>query len=46
LGKATPFPMRLGRPDEYAALVAHIISNQMINGETIRLDGAVRLAPR
>jgi NAD(P)-dependent dehydrogenase (short-subunit alcohol dehydrogenase family) len=46
LGKATPFPMRLGRPDEYAALVAHIITNQMINGETIRLDGAVRLAPR
>jgi len=46
LGKSTPFPMRLGRPDEFAALVAHIIGNQMINGETIRLDGAVRLAPR
>jgi NAD(P)-dependent dehydrogenase (short-subunit alcohol dehydrogenase family) len=46
LGKSTPFPMRLGRPDEFAALVSHIVTNQMLNGETIRLDGAVRLAAR
>jgi NAD(P)-dependent dehydrogenase (short-subunit alcohol dehydrogenase family) len=46
LGKSTPFPTRLGRPDEFAALVSHIVANQMINGETIRLDGAVRLTPR
>jgi len=46
LGKSTPFPVRLGRPDEFAALVSHIVTNQMLNGETIRLDGAVRLAPR
>jgi NAD(P)-dependent dehydrogenase (short-subunit alcohol dehydrogenase family) len=46
LGKATPFPQRLGAPSEYAALAQHIISNLMLNGETIRLDGAVRLAAK
>jgi len=46
LGKLAPHPARLGRPLEYAALAAHIIENQMINGETIRLDGAVRMGPR
>lgn len=44
LGRSTPFPQRLGRPDEYAALVQHVVENEMLNGETIRLDGAVRLA--
>lgn len=46
LGKQVPFPSRLGKPDEYAALALHIIENSMINGETIRLDGAIRMAPR
>jgi NAD(P)-dependent dehydrogenase (short-subunit alcohol dehydrogenase family) len=46
LGKSTPFPARLGRPEEYAALVQHIIENEMLNGETIRLDGATRLAAK
>jgi NAD(P)-dependent dehydrogenase (short-subunit alcohol dehydrogenase family) len=46
LGKSVPFPPRLGRPDEYAALVRHICENTMLNGETIRLDGALRMAPR
>ncbi|MGZ3499493.1 MAG: 3-hydroxyacyl-CoA dehydrogenase [Vulcanimicrobiaceae bacterium] len=46
LGKQTPFPARLGRPGEYAALARHIVENQMLNGEVIRLDGAIRLAPR
>ena len=46
LGAAVPFPSRLGRPDEYAALAAHIVENQMLNGEVIRLDGALRMAPR
>ncbi|MDK2123592.1 SDR family NAD(P)-dependent oxidoreductase [Parachitinimonas caeni] len=46
LGAQTPFPARLGEPDEYAALVRHVFENAMINGETIRLDGALRLAPR
>ena len=46
LGQQVPFPSRLGRPDEYAALVRHIFENQMLNGETIRLDGAVRIAPK
>ena len=46
LGKSVPFPPRLGRPDEYAALALHIVSNPMLNGETIRLDGALRMAPR
>jgi len=46
LGKLVPFPSRLGRPDEYAALAMHIIENAMLNGETIRLDGAIRLTPK
>ena len=46
LAKQVPFPSRLGRPSEYAALAAHIIENAMLNGETIRLDGAIRMAPR
>ena len=46
LGKQTPFPARLGQPPEYAALARHIVENQMLNGEVIRLDGAIRLAPR
>jgi NAD(P)-dependent dehydrogenase (short-subunit alcohol dehydrogenase family) len=46
LAKQTPFPPRLGEPDEYAAMVGHIIENTMLNGETIRLDGAIRMAPR
>jgi hypothetical protein len=41
-----PFPQRLGRPEEYVDLVKHIIENEMLNGEIIRLDGAIRLAPR
>ena len=46
LAAQIPFPSRLGRPDEYAALVKHIVENQMLNGETIRLDGAIRMAAR
>ncbi len=46
LGSQVPHPSRLGDPDEYASLVAHIVSNPMLNGETIRLDGSIRLAPR
>lgn len=46
LGRSVPFPPRLGRPSEFAALVAHIIGNPMLNGEVIRLDGALRMAPR
>ncbi|MDI3257061.1 MAG: 3-hydroxyacyl-CoA dehydrogenase [Kyrpidia sp.] len=46
LGQQVPFPSRLGRPEEYAALVASIVANPMINGTTIRLDGALRMAPR
>jgi NAD(P)-dependent dehydrogenase (short-subunit alcohol dehydrogenase family) len=46
LGKQMPFPQRLGRPEEFAALVRHIIENEMLNGEVIRLDAAIRLAPR
>ena len=46
LGKSIPFPPRLGLPAEYAALAAHIIENRMLNGEVIRLDGALRMAPR
>jgi NAD(P)-dependent dehydrogenase (short-subunit alcohol dehydrogenase family) len=46
LGASVPFPPRLGRPHEYAALAEHIIENTMINGETIRLDGALRMAPK
>jgi NAD(P)-dependent dehydrogenase (short-subunit alcohol dehydrogenase family) len=46
LGNQVPFPSRLGRPEEYAALVRHIVENDLINGEVIRLDGAIRMAPR
>lgn len=46
LGQSVPFPQRLGRPDEFASMVIHIIENSMINGETIRLDGALRMAPK
>ncbi|WP_157018699.1 3-hydroxyacyl-CoA dehydrogenase [Mesorhizobium xinjiangense] len=46
LGQQVPFPPRLGEPSEYAALACHIVENQMLNGETIRLDGAIRMAPR
>ena len=46
LGKMVPFPPRLGRPPEFASLVAEIVRNPMLNGEVIRLDGAIRMAPR
>ena len=46
LGAQIPHPSRLGRPDEFAALAAHIVENPMLNGETIRLDGAIRMPPR
>ena len=46
LGAGIPFPQRLGRPDEYAALACHIVENTMLNGETIRLDGALRMPPK
>jgi NAD(P)-dependent dehydrogenase (short-subunit alcohol dehydrogenase family) len=46
LGKMVPFPSRLGKPAEYAALVRHICENAMLNGEVIRLDGAIRMAPK
>ncbi|TCD14915.1 SDR family NAD(P)-dependent oxidoreductase [Oricola cellulosilytica] len=46
LGAQVPFPARLGEPAEYAALAIHICENQMLNGEVIRLDGAIRMAPR
>ena len=46
LGASVPFPARLGRPEEYAALVLHIAQNPMLNGSVIRLDGALRMAPR
>ncbi|PPF29166.1 3-hydroxyacyl-CoA dehydrogenase [Rathayibacter tritici] len=46
LGSATPHPARLGRPEEFAALVRHIVENPLLNGDTIRLDGALRLPPR
>lgn len=46
LAASIPFPRRLGRPDEYAALARHIVENAMLNGATIRLDGALRMAPR
>lgn len=46
LGEQVPFPSRLGRPDEFAALVHHIVTNTMLNGEVIRLDGALRMAPK
>lgn len=46
LGQQVPFPSRLGRPDEFAALARHIVENEMLNGEVIRLDGALRMAPK
>ena len=46
LGARCPFPYRLGRPEEYADLVGQIVANPMLNGETIRLDGALRMPPR
>ncbi len=46
LAVQVPFPPRLGRPEEYAALVRHIFENEMLNGEVIRLDGAIRMAPK
>ena len=46
LGKMVPFPSRMGRPSEYAALVEHIFGNQYLNGEVIRLDGAIRMAAK
>ncbi|EMQ97237.1 SDR family NAD(P)-dependent oxidoreductase [Paeniglutamicibacter gangotriensis] len=46
LGAQVPHPARLGKPAEYAALVEHILANQMLNGETIRLDGAIRMGPK
>jgi len=46
LGQQVPHPSRLGKASEYAALVAHIIGNPMLNGETIRLDGAIRMGPK
>ena len=46
LGKMVPFPSRLGKPDEFASLVRQIVENPMLNGEVIRLDGAIRMAPK
>jgi NAD(P)-dependent dehydrogenase (short-subunit alcohol dehydrogenase family) len=46
LGRMVPFPPRLGKPDEFASLVRQIVENPMLNGETIRLDGAIRMAPK
>jgi NAD(P)-dependent dehydrogenase (short-subunit alcohol dehydrogenase family) len=46
LGASVPHPQRLGEPEEYADLVMHVVKNPMLNGETIRLDGAIRMAPR
>jgi len=46
LGRMVPFPARLGRPEEFASLVRQIIENPMLNGEVIRLDGAIRMAPK
>lgn len=46
LGKMVPFPSRLGRPEEFAGLVAHIVENAYLNGEVIRLDGAIRMQPK
>jgi NAD(P)-dependent dehydrogenase (short-subunit alcohol dehydrogenase family) len=46
LAQQVPFPPRLGRPDEFASLVRHVIENDMLNGEVIRLDGALRMAPK
>jgi NAD(P)-dependent dehydrogenase (short-subunit alcohol dehydrogenase family) len=46
LGQQVPFPPRLGRPPEFAALVRHMFENEMLNGEVVRLDGAIRMAPK
>lgn len=46
LEQLVPFPPRLGKPEEFAALVAHIVENSMLNGEVIRLDGALRMPPK
>ena len=46
LGESVPFPSRLGQPEEYAGLIRHIIENPMLNGESIRIDGALRMAPK
>ena len=46
LGSQVPFPSRIGRPEEYAALACHVIENEMLNGEVIRLDGALRMQPQ
>jgi hypothetical protein len=46
LGASVPHPSRLGHPSEYAALAVHIVENPMLNGETIRLDGAIRMPPK
>jgi NAD(P)-dependent dehydrogenase (short-subunit alcohol dehydrogenase family) len=46
LGAGVPYPQRLGQPSEYAALACHLVENRMLNGETIRLDGALRMTPR
>ena len=46
LGKAVPHPSRLGRPEEFGLLAAQIVANPMLNGESIRLDGAIRMPPR
>jgi NAD(P)-dependent dehydrogenase (short-subunit alcohol dehydrogenase family) len=46
LGAGVPFPQRLGQPQEFAGLVEHIVGNTYLNGEVIRLDGALRMAPR
>lgn len=46
LGEQVPHPSRLGNPAEYGALVAHVVANPMLNGEVIRLDGAIRMAPK
>ena len=46
LNQSVPFPVRMGKPDEFARLVMHIIENDYLNGEVIRLDGAIRMAPR
>lgn len=46
LGDSVPYPKRLGQPSEYAKLAAHIVDNQFLNGETIRIDGSIRMAPR
>jgi NAD(P)-dependent dehydrogenase (short-subunit alcohol dehydrogenase family) len=46
LGKQVPFPSRLGRPEEFALMVSQVLANPMLNGETIRLDGAIRMAPK